>query len=141
MGYMTRRSFAAAVLTAGLVAGLAGCSGGSDSGNGSGGSELDPAAFAAKADTSGTVVIDVRTPSEFAAGHLPKATNIDVEAGDFAQRIASLDKGASYALYCRSGRRSGIALDQMTSAGFTKVVHLAGGISAWTAQGHQLVTG
>jgi phage shock protein E len=134
MGYLTRRSFGSALLAAGLVAGLSGCSGDS-------GAELDVAAFAAKIDSSETKVIDVRTASEYAAGHLPGALNIDVESGDFAQGIASLDKGGSYALYCRSGRRSGIALDQMKSAGFTKVVHLSGGINAWTSAGRQIVTG
>jgi phage shock protein E len=134
MGYMTRRSFGSVLLAAGLVAGVSGCSG-------DGGTELDVAAFAAKIDSGGTKVIDVRTASEYAAGHLPGALNIDVESGNFARGIAGLDKGGSYALYCRSGRRSGIALDQMKSAGFTKVVHLSGGINAWTSAGHQLVTG
>lgn len=136
MGYMTRRSFGATLLGVGLVGvGLVGCS---DSG---GGKEQDAAAFAETVAKPGAVVIDVRTPSEFTAGHLPNAQNLDVEAGDFDQRITGLDKGASYALYCRSGRRSGIALEKMESAGFTKVVHLSGGIGAWTAAGRQLVTG
>jgi phage shock protein E len=68
------------------------------------------------------VVIDVRTPAEFAAGHIAGAQNIDVEAADFASRIASLDKKASYLVYCRSGRRSAIAADQMAAAGFTDIV-------------------
>ena len=68
------------------------------------------------------VVIDVRTPTEFAAGHIAGAQNIDVEAADFASRIASLDKKASYLVYCRSGRRSAIAADQMAAAGFTDIV-------------------
>jgi phage shock protein E len=68
------------------------------------------------------VVIDVRTPTEFAAGHIAGAQNIDVEAADFASRIASLDKKASYLVYCRSGRRSALAADQMAAAGFTDIV-------------------
>ena len=68
------------------------------------------------------VVIDVRTPDEYAAGHIAGAQNIDVEASDFASRIASLDKKASYLVYCRSGRRSAIAADQMAAAGFTDIV-------------------
>lgn len=68
------------------------------------------------------VVIDVRTPEEFAAGHLAGAQNIDVEAAGFGSKIAALDKGAAYLVYCHSGRRSGLAAAQMASAGFTDIV-------------------
>ena len=68
------------------------------------------------------VVIDVRTPTEYAAGHIAGAKNIDVEAADFGSRIAALDKGAPYLVYCHSGRRSGLAATQMASAGFTDIV-------------------
>jgi phage shock protein E len=68
------------------------------------------------------VVIDVRTPTEYAAGHIAGARNLDVEAADFGSRIASLDKQAPYLVYCHSGRRSGIAAAQMASAGFTDIV-------------------
>jgi rhodanese-related sulfurtransferase len=68
------------------------------------------------------VVIDVRTPTEYAAGHIAGAQNIDVEAADFDSRIASLDKAAPYLVYCHSGRRSGMAASKMASAGFKDVV-------------------
>src|SRR5512141_2536364 len=68
------------------------------------------------------VVIDVRTPTEYAAGHIAGAENIDVEASDFGSKIASLDKSAAYLVYCHSGRRSGIAASKMASAGFKDVV-------------------
>jgi len=79
-------------------------------------------------------VIDVRTPAEYAAGHVAGAQNIDVEAADFGTRIAALDKNAPYLVYCRSGRRSAIAADQMRQAGFTDVVD-AGGLSDLVAAG------
>ncbi|MBI1758349.1 MAG: rhodanese-like domain-containing protein [Actinobacteria bacterium] len=102
---------------------------------------LDVAAFSAAASKPGTVLVDVRTPAEFAAGHLANAVNIDVQSPDFAQRIAVLEKGSSYALYCHSGNRSGVALREMQSAGFGHVVDLAGGITAWSANGSPVVTG
>ncbi len=80
------------------------------------------------------VVIDVRTPAEYAAGHVAGALNIDVEAGDFASKISTLDKEASYLLYCRSGRRSAIAADEMAKAGFTDVVD-GGGMADLVAAG------
>lgn len=73
------------------------------------------------------VVIDVRTPSEFASGHLEGALNIDVEAADFSVKIGELDKDGSYVVYCRSGNRSATATSTMTGLGFIKVTD-AGGI-------------
>lgn len=76
-----------------------------------------------------TVIIDVRTPAEFAAGHLEGATNIDIEAADFATKIGKLDKAKSYFVYCRSGNRSAQAITKMKAAGFTHLVD-GGGIDA-----------
>jgi len=89
----------------------------------------------------GTIVLDVRTPAEYASGHLPQAQNIDIEAADFATRITTLDKNATYAVYCRSGNRSGVALEQMAGAGFTHLYDLAGGIGAWQSMGGPMVMG
>jgi rhodanese-related sulfurtransferase len=105
------------------------------------GATLDPAAFGAAASRPGTVLLDVRTPAEFASGHLPGAINVDVESADFAARIATLDPAVPYAVYCRSGNRSGVALGLMQAAGFTSIYHLGGGITAWQSAGGEVVTG
>ena len=55
----------------------------------------------------GTVIIDVRTPGEFASGHLEGALNIDVQSPDFAAQVSQLDPTQEYFIYCRSGNRSG----------------------------------
>jgi len=73
------------------------------------------------------VLLDVRSPDEFAAGHLQGATNIDVEDPSFADKIAELDKSGHYVVYCHCGRRSAIAVQAMKDAGFTDVTD-AGGI-------------
>jgi phage shock protein E len=83
------------------------------------------------------VVIDVRTPEEYAAGHIAGAENISVEAADFASRISSLDKTAAYLVYCHSGRRSAVAADQMVAAGFSDIVD-AGGMADLAAAGAPL---
>lgn len=72
--------------------------------------------------TADTVIVDVRTPAEYAAGHLEGATNIDVEAADFGSKIGKLDKSKSYFVYCRSGNRSAQAITQMKAAGFTHLI-------------------
>ena len=73
-------------------------------------------------------VIDVRTPAEYEQGHVVGAININVESPDFGDQIAELDKDEPYLLYCRSGRRSDIAADEMAEAGFTDIAD-AGGIA------------
>jgi rhodanese-related sulfurtransferase len=67
---------------------------------------------------AGTIVIDVRTPEEYASGHLDGALNIDVQSPDFAQQVSQLDPEATYFIYCRSGNRSGQAMSQMANMGF-----------------------
>jgi rhodanese-related sulfurtransferase len=71
--------------------------------------------------TPAPIVIDVRSASEFAEGHVQGAINLDVENGAFQAKFSSLDKSVGYALYCRSGRRSAIAAELMATAGFTEV--------------------
>jgi len=105
------------------------------------GSSLSPSDFAAAAKLSGTVIIDVRTPAEFAAGHIAGAVNVDVQSATFGQQIATLDRAKNYAVYCRSGNRSKAAKAAMQQAGFSHVFDLAGGIQAWQSTGGQVVTG
>lgn len=95
-------------------------------------------AFAKEVRTPGVTIIDVRTPGEFAAGHIEGAVNIDYQ-GDFAAGIASLDKAKTYAVYCASGTRSGAAAQDMAAAGFTDVYNLDGGATYWQAAGYELV--
>lgn len=71
--------------------------------------------------TAATTVIDVRTPAEYAEGHLDGAINIDLSAADFADRVAALDPSAGYTVYCRTGNRSATAVGLMTDQGFTDV--------------------
>ena len=79
-----------------------------------------------------TSVIDVRTAGEYASGHLQGAINIDVESTTFADQIQTLDKSGKYLVYCHSGRRAGLAVDNMKSLGFGDVTNI-GGIEAASA--------
>lgn len=96
--------------------------------------------FAAKTQEAGVVVVDVRTPGEFSQGHIQGAINIDVEASTFDSEIAKLDKTKTYAVYCHSGNRSGVATQAMAKAGFTHLFNLQNGIADWMAQGMPTVT-
>lgn len=95
--------------------------------------------FSKKIAEPGVVLLDVRTPMEFVEGHIEGATNIDFQSGSFESQIESLDKSATYAVYCRSGNRSGQAVKVMHDAGFHDVFHLDGGVIDWTNAGMMLV--
>lgn len=73
-----------------------------------------------------TVLIDVRTPEEFAAGHIEGALNIDYQV--IGQRIgmAGVAKDDEVVLYCRSGRRSSIALETLKGMGYKKLQNYGG---------------
>lgn len=76
------------------------------------------------------VLIDVRTPSEFASGSIAGAKNIDIMSPDFQNQIGTLDKGKQYFLFCRSGNRSAQACNIMAEQGFI-VYNLKGGVDTW----------
>ena len=84
------------------------------------------------------IIIDVRTPQEFEGGHLKGARNIDFYDTAFEHTLSTLDTNAPYSIYCRSGNRSGQALELMESLGFTDVLDLEGGITAWVQSGKSL---
>lgn len=92
---------------------------------------LKPTEFATGLRQPGAVLLDVRRPDEFAAGHLPDAINLDVTAPDFARRVATLDPTRPTYVYCRSGVRSATAAGQLVAAGFPQVANLLGGVLDW----------
>ncbi len=85
-------------------------------------------------------VIDVRTPSEYAAGHVEGAENIDVSDPTFVEQVQKLDKDGAYVVYCQSGNRSASAAEKMADLGFTEVVD-AGGITSLQSAGAAVVPG
>ena len=87
---------------------------------------LFSSALFAGTDNSTPVWIDVRSAEEFNAGHIDGAINIPHT--DIAQRITelNLDKATPIVLYCKSGRRAGIALETLTNMGFSQVTNEGG---------------
>ncbi|HXH78754.1 MAG TPA: rhodanese-like domain-containing protein [Nocardioides sp.] len=88
--------------------------------------EVVELATAWDAIADGATTIDVRTPEEFATGHLRGAINIDLSAPDFDERIAALDETASYVVYCASGNRAGTAIKTMRGQGFDDIINGGG---------------
>jgi rhodanese-related sulfurtransferase len=82
------------------------------------------------------VVLDVRTPEEFAGGHIAGAKNIDYSNGDFAKKVGELDKSKDYLIHCAAGGRSAKALNLMKDQKFSGAVyHMDGGFNAWKQAG------
>jgi rhodanese-related sulfurtransferase len=106
----------------------------------SGATNLGAKEFEKKSSQAGVVVLDVRTAGEFSESHIANAINIDVEGMTFDGDVAKLDKSATFAVYCHSGRRSGIAVSKMKDAGFKNLFNLTNGILEWQAEGLPLVT-
>jgi rhodanese-related sulfurtransferase len=94
-----------------------------------------PDAFEQKMLQKETQVVDVRTASEYAEGHIEKATNIDVLQADFRDKVASLDKDKPIMVYCKVGGRSAKAAGILKEMGFKDVTDLEGGFTAWKEAG------
>lgn len=90
---------------------------------------------AKQAIEQGALVIDVRTPDEFADGHIPGAQNINSSSPLFTEHLRALDKEATYVVNCQSGGRSSRAVSLMDELGFKNAHNLTGGIIAWRKAG------
>ncbi|AKD05295.1 rhodanese-like domain-containing protein [Pontibacter korlensis] len=85
---------------------------------------MSPDEFKEQRMSNKTVLLDVRTPGEFASGHLDGAIISDFRGGEFAKDMANWDKDKVYYLYCASGNRSGQAAELMKQAGFKHIYNL-----------------
>jgi len=92
---------------------------------------VEPVEFQQKLQEDEVQLIDVRTPEEYAAGHLEGAINIDFLSEDFLEQMSKLDKNKPLLLYCRSGNRSGKATIQLHEEGFKNITDMKGGYQAW----------
>ena len=103
-------------------------------GGGSGGdSEIAPQELLAVAGQTGApLVLDVRSPEEFATGHVPAARNVEYD--EVATRLVELGPAREVVVYCEKGGRAAKAEEVLRGAGFA-VRHLRGDMSGWRAQG------
>ncbi|MFN8347035.1 MAG: thioredoxin [Spirosomataceae bacterium] len=106
------------------------------------GSGLLPAKeFKAAIDANASApIVDVRTPEEYAKGHLPNSYNIDWNNTGFENKIMGFERDKPIFVYCLSGGRSAAAVEKMHSFGFKQVIELDGGIMKWRAAGFPQTT-
>jgi len=84
-------------------------------------------------DNGDFVILDIRTPKEYRAGHIADARLLDFYSSQFPAGVEKLEKDKTYLVYCRTGNRTGKAQRLFAKAGLEKVYELAGGIRAWAA--------
>ena len=85
------------------------------------------------------LIVDIRTPREFAEGHIEGAININVFDNTFLVKIAEFDNTKPIFLYCRSGNRTSSASKKVADLGFQKVYDLQGGIINWAQNNQKIV--
>jgi len=85
-------------------------------------------------------IIDLRTPAEYATGHLNNTYNIDYKSASFMSTMQSFDKTSPIVIYCKGGSRSANASVDLRDDGFKYIYNLIGGIDAWRARGYPIVT-
>jgi rhodanese-related sulfurtransferase len=95
------------------------------------------AAHFAKHRTDGAVVLDVRSPEEFAKGHVPGSLNIDINAPGFASKVSGFDQSKPILVNCHAGSRGAIAAAELAKLGFKTVCNLEGGLAAWEKAGNK----
>lgn len=103
--------------------------------------ELPADALQARLESAGApFVLDVRTPEEFASGHVPGAVNIPYD--ELPERLAEIPPpGGTVVLYCRSGRRAEVAAKVLQRAGHRDLLHLEGDMPGWIRDGRPVVRG
>jgi rhodanese-related sulfurtransferase len=102
-----------------------------------GGPGLDTLGATRLINDTHAIVLDIREPAEFAAGHLPNAKNIPV--GDLEKRMGELPAAKPVLVCCASGARSGRAIGALRKAGREDVFNLQGGLEAWRQAGLPVV--
>lgn len=95
---------------------------------------LDASRFAREIEGKDIVLLDVRTPEEYAAGHLSQARNIDWNGADFEKQVAGLPTSQPIYIYCLSGGRSHTAAEKLRESGYM-VYEMEGGIMQWRKAG------
>jgi len=94
-----------------------------------------------KKQSSGAIVLDVRTADEVRTGRIKGSVNLDFFSSGFQSRVDRLDKDKTYIAVCRSGRRSGLASIMMKKLGFREVYNYEGGMNRWSSEGRPMDSG
>jgi len=103
------------------------------------GSSIGVAEAQAKVEAGDALLVDVREPNEWHAGHIAGATHIPL--GTIVARASALPKDREILVICRTGNRSAMAQERLAQAGVTNVTNVEGGVTAWVEHGFPVATG
>ena len=95
--------------------------------------KLEPAEFSKKITGSTIQLIDIRTPQEYAKGHISNAQNVDYYSATFYADMDKYNKSLPLYIYCRSGNRTSLASSELHKLGFTQIFDLKTGFNGWQA--------
>ena len=84
------------------------------------------------------LIVDVRTPEEYAAGHIPNAINLPLQQLIETKTLPAILADQTIVVYCRSGRRSGLALQHIKALGHAQFSQLNGDFLLWQQQGRPI---
>ena len=132
------------VATLTLFLGLAGgCLGFQDTEPGEPGITITPStAYSLIQENEGNndfVILDVRTPEEYANEYIAESVLLNFYADDFENELDNLYKSKTFLVYCRSGNRSSKSVSIMGGLGFIEIYNMGGGINQWKAEGYPTV--
>jgi rhodanese-related sulfurtransferase len=96
---------------------------------------LDVTQFEQKLSDTNIVLIDVRTPQEYSQGHIAGSLNIDFYGDNFESEMKAIDQSKTILVYCKSGNRSGKAINILAKNNFKNIYDLSGGITNWVNSG------
>jgi len=99
------------------------------------GSDLDATSFKTELEKGQALLLDVRTPTEYASGHIPGSVNLDWTAAEYETQFATLDPKTPILLYCHSGGRSEQAREYLEGRGYS-AKHLTTGFVGWKRAGY-----
>lgn len=103
---------------------------------GCGQSKAKPITEFSQKDINSGILVDVRTPEEYKAGHIDNALNINWYDSDFVKQFENLEKDKTIYIYCKKGGRSAKAAHLLDSLGYKSVVDLEGGYDSWVEKGN-----
>ncbi len=101
----------------------------------SAGPSVNPSQATQLINREDALVIDVRDPGEYGAGHILGAKNLPLSRVDAGAELAAKRKDRPLIVYCDTGNRSGKAAAALKALGYTRVLNLSGGLGAWQQAG------
>lgn len=101
--------------------------------------KLDPAEYRKKTEGKNVQLVDIRSPQEYANGHITNAENQNFYSATFYSDLDKYNKSQPLYIYCRSGNRTSLAINELQKIGFVQVIDLKTGLNGWIQANYTVV--